>query len=73
MPDKMKEKALAFIAGDISVTLYQIFGNGIWDDIGHFGLKVLATIILGAAGGVAGMAAKDIYNYFKKRNNKNKE
>lgn len=66
----MKDKALAFIAGDISVTLFQIFVGGIWGDLGHFGVKVGATIILGIAGGIAGMIGKDIYNRYKKYKNK---
>ena len=67
MKMKIGDRALAFIAGDVSVTLFQIFIGGIWADIGHFGLKIAATIILGIAGGLAGMVGKDLYNKFKKR------
>lgn len=55
-----KDKAVAFLCGDCSVTLYVMLG-GIGVDLGHFALKVLATVILGAAGGIAGIAGKDIY------------
>lgn len=64
MSNEKKNKWLAFIAGDASVTLYQLFG-GMWGELGVFGLKVLATIILGIAGGLAGLAGKDLYNHIK--------
>lgn len=64
---EMKDKVLAFLAGDISVTLFQVFIGGIWADLGHFGMKVGATIILGIAGGIAGMAGRDIYNRLKRK------
>ena len=32
-----------------------------------YALKVLATLILGAVGGVGGMLAKDLYRYFKNK------
>lgn len=61
----MKTKIIGFVCGDISVTLYVIFA-GIIHDFGGFLLKVLGVLIIGAAGGLAGMAAKDAYPIMKK-------
>lgn len=66
-----RDKAIAFIAGDVSVTLYQLFIGDIIHDLGDFGLKVMSTVILGVFGGIAGMVGKDIYNHLKKRRMKN--
>lgn len=60
------ERLITFICGDISVTIW-IGLAGILSDVTHFGLQVLTTIIIGAAGGFAGMVGKDIYNKVKKR------
>lgn len=80
---KMKNKIVAFIMGDITVTLCQILSN-FWHDLGLFAIKIIATLILGIAGGVAGLIGKDyvypwikkIVKYFltkiKKKNNANK-
>lgn len=66
----MRDKIIAFLFGDLFVTV-QLFISGIIYDFGHFALKVLGTLIIGAAGGIAGMAAKDLYamakRHFKKR------
>ncbi len=64
-----KDKTIAFLGGDIIVTIFHLFIGGIWADIGNFGVKVGATIILGIAGGMAGMIGKDLYQRFKKKRN----
>lgn len=61
----MKTKITAFLFGDMFVTLYIVMA-GIIHDFGTFMLKVLATLIIGAAGGLAGMAAKDAYHPLKR-------
>lgn len=73
MPQRVKDRFLAFIAGDASVTLFQVFAGQIFADLGSFGLKVLATIILGIAGGIAGMVGKDLYNFYKSKKKKRNE
>jgi hypothetical protein len=70
MSDNKRDKIVAFVCGDLIVTAMNILG--IFGDLGHFGLKVLATIILGAAGGIAGMIGKDVYAWWKNRKNKSK-
>jgi len=64
MPEDEKQKVIAFLSGDFVVTLF--FTLGIWNDLAHFGVKVLATVILGVAGGIAGIAGKDAYNRVKR-------
>lgn len=59
-------KLVAFICGDLFVTLGQITGN-IWADAGHFGVKLLATLVIGIAGGIAGVVGKDLYQHFKEK------
>ena len=74
---KMKTKVIAFICGDLAVTLH-IWIAGIIADFGGFMLKVGGTLIIGAAGGIAGMLAKDLYPilkiwYYTKFKTKNKK
>jgi hypothetical protein len=61
----MKTKAVAFLCGDLAVTLH-IYFAGIVNNFGEFGLKVIGTLIIGAAGGIAGMIAKDYYPTIKR-------
>lgn len=61
----MKEKLIAFIFGDLFVTAHIILA-GIIHDFGGFMMKVLGTLIIGAAGGVAGMIGKESYPWLKK-------
>ncbi len=61
----MKTKLTAFLFGDLFVTVH-IWMAGIIHDFGTFGLKVAATLIIGAAGGIAGMFAKDAYPVVKR-------
>ena len=62
----MKNKLTAFFGGNIIVTICQL-GINFWDELGSFGIKVLATLILGVAGGVAGLVGKDLlYPWIKK-------
>jgi hypothetical protein len=63
MPDHVKEKALAFISGDAAV-MYLTFIK-IPDEVLSLWWKVVVTIIVGIAGGVAGMIGKDLYVYIK--------
>ncbi len=51
----MKENTLAFIIGSISGLL-----AGLWQ-------QLFTTALLGFAGGLFGIAGKDVYNYFKKK------
>lgn len=67
MSDNKRSKALAFLCGDFTVTLWLLWGQNFWHQIELFGLKILATIILGIAGGIAGLAGKDIYTWYKSR------
>jgi hypothetical protein len=60
----------AFLCGDISVTMYVLF-TGMMNDLMLFGAKLITTLIIGAAGGIAGMAGKELYpvlkTFFKKK------
>jgi|tagenome__1003787_1003787.scaffolds.fasta_scaffold6451464_1 hypothetical protein len=51
----MKENVLAFISGSISGLLAGL------------GQQLFTTALLGFAGGLFGIAGKDVYNYFKKK------
>ncbi|HUP13107.1 MAG TPA: hypothetical protein VM187_12860 [Niastella sp.] len=51
---------IAFLCGDISVTMYLLF-TGLVNDLLLFGAKLITTLLIGAAGGIAGMAGKEIY------------
>ena len=55
----MNKNKLAFIWGDIFVTIPTLLG--IWNDLGGFGMKVISVIILGVAGGIAGVLGKELY------------
>lgn len=55
----------AFICGDISATLYLLY-TGMLTDLGEFAAKLVTTLLIGAAGGIAGMAGKEIYPVLKK-------
>lgn len=59
------EQLIAFIFGDLFVTLWITTGD-ILADFGHFGIRVISTVVIGLAGGLAGMGAKDLYPWFKK-------
>ncbi len=50
----MKEKALAFISGSV------------WAALAATGKEIFITLVLGCIGGFAGMAGKELYNYFKR-------
>lgn len=62
---EMKDKIIAFICGDCLVTLH-LWLAGIIADLARFGLNVVGTVIIGGAGGIAAMAAKDLYPHIKK-------
>lgn len=55
----MKNKITAFLFGDLTVTLLQISTN-FWQELGDFGVKLIATFTLGVAGGLAGLIAKEL-------------
>lgn len=61
----MKSRIIAFIFGDIFATVHVLLA-GILYNFAEFGLKVIATLFIGLAGGLAGMLAKDFYPYLKK-------
>lgn len=73
MSSEKKETLLAFFCGDILVTW--LWAEHIFQDAGMFLLKLLATIVLGVAGGIAGLVGKDVYRSWKnwrlKQKNKN--
>lgn len=59
---KYPNKVVAFISGDLAVTIWVFLGGlgNFWHTLGDFGLKIAATVILGIAGGVAGLIGKDL-------------
>ena len=59
---KYPNKVVAFISGDLAVTILVFLGGlgNFWHTLGDFGLKIAATVILGIAGGVAGLIGKDL-------------
>ena len=66
LPDDTNDRLRAFFFGDAIVTLYTLLG-GIGTEIKEAGVKIVVTIILGVAGGIAGMVGKDIYKWWKMR------
>ena len=62
---EMKDRLIAFLFGDGFVTLY-LWIAGIMGDLARFGLGVVGTMIIGGAGGIAAMVAKDLYPHLKK-------
>ena len=58
---KSPNKVVAFISGDLAVTIWVFLGGlgNFWHTLGDFGLKIAATVILGIAGGVAGLVGKE--------------
>lgn len=62
MPD-IREKAVAFISGDLAVMGFTFIR--IPDELIGVGWKVLITIVVGIAGGIAGMVGKDLYTLVK--------
>lgn len=65
MPEHVKEKVYAFVCGDVSVMGFTFLK--IPDEFIGIGWKVAVTIIVGVAGGIAGMAGKDLYAYVKEK------
>lgn len=59
---KYPNKVVAFVSGDLAVTIWVFLGGlgNFWHTLGDFGLKIAATVILGIAGGVAGLIGKDL-------------
>ncbi|HEU4574622.1 MAG TPA: hypothetical protein VFS36_06430 [Chitinophagaceae bacterium] len=64
MPENVKERVVAFICGDVSVMGFTFLK--IPDEMMHLGWKITATLIIGLAGGVAGVAGKDLYAFAKR-------
>ena len=65
MPDNDKEKAVAFICGDL-FSMGFIFLK-MPDEMMHIGLKIATTLMVGLVGGLAGVAGKDLYAFIKPR------
>lgn len=70
MPEDFKDKAVAFITGDLTVMGFTFIR--IPDELIGVGWKVLITIVVGIAGGIAGMVGKDLYTWCKRLLLKNK-
>lgn len=62
-PD-VKQRILAFVCGDVVVTGWLKI-VGILSGITQFGWQVFSVLVLGIAGGIAGVAGKDIYGFLK--------
>jgi len=58
MANDVKEKVISFVCGDVTSMLYFTL-SGILSDMTHFGIQVASTLIIGVAGGIAGMIGKD--------------
>lgn len=61
----MKEKVVAFISGALAAIIPNT--ASIAGMLGDFAVKVLTTAALGAVGGMAGLAGKELYNYLKSK------
>ncbi len=78
----MENNAASFIGGfilSVMANVHWIFGqiyphtpSDAAEAAMEFGLKVVATLILGVIGGIAGLLGKDLYASFKKRLNEKK-
>lgn len=65
MPDNVKERMVAFICGNASTMGFTFLK--IPDEMMNIGWKILATALIGVAGGIAGLAGKDIYAVVKRK------
>lgn len=65
MPESVKEKVVAFCAGNVSTMSFTFLK--IPDEMMGIGWKILATLLIGLAGGIAGVAGKDIYALAKRK------
>lgn len=65
MPETLKEKGIAFVCGNVSTMGFTFLR--IPDDMMNIGWKILATILIGIAGGIAGVAGKDLYAAIKRK------
>jgi hypothetical protein len=65
MPEDIKDKAVAFITGDLTVMGFTFIR--IPDELINLWWKVLITIVVGIAGGIAGMVGKDLYTLVKSK------
>lgn len=73
----MQDSIAGFVGGAIAGTLggitiigwpLQVQTGNIAADLAlEFAIKVIGTVIIGAVGGVTGMATKDLYNHFKRK------
>lgn len=66
------DKMIAFIYGDVCAMITFIIG-GIMTDLGHMAIKIVSTIVVGIAGGFAGMVGKDLFSRYKNRKKKNNQ
>lgn len=65
MPDSVKEKVVAFLCGGGSTMSFTFLK--IPNELMGIGWKIIATILIGVAGGIAGVAGKDLYMIAKKK------
>lgn len=63
LPESVREKVYAFFCGDVTVMGFTFIK--IPDELIGIWWKIFITIVLGAAGGFAGLAGKDIYTWVK--------
>ena len=61
----MKDEITSALSGGASSILMNVSWIAFLSDTA---LKVVATVIVGVAGGMAGLAGKDIYERIKKKN-----
>ncbi len=79
MTANMENNAASFIGGfilSVMANVHWIFGqihphtpNDAAMVAMEFGLKIIATLILGVIGGIAGLLGKDLYGHFKRKIN----
>jgi hypothetical protein len=65
MPANLKETITAFISGNVCTMGFTFLK--IPTEFMGIGWKILATIMVGVAGGVAGVAGKDLYGALKRK------
>lgn len=65
MPGSFKEGVLAFFSGNVFITGFTILKMPV--EMDGIGWRILATILIGIFGGIAGLAGKDLYAMAKKK------
>lgn len=65
MPENLKDKVLAFFCGNVTTMGFTFLK--IPNEMSGIGWKVLATALIGLAGGIAGLVGKDLYVSVKRK------